>query len=195
MLSSCHGAIWDKLNDHEARIARLEQLCNQLNTNINSLQAIVGAINARDYVKQVVPVLENGKEIGYTIVFNSSNPVTIYHGKDGQDAQTPAIGIRKDSDDVWYWTLNGEWILDEAGGKVPAGSGKEGATPLLKIEEDYWWVSYDKGTTWSKLGSISGTGGDPMFREIRQDERYVYLILADGEEIKIAKGGLSFVYV
>lgn len=196
MLSSCHGAIWDKLNDHEARIARLEQLCNQLNTNINSLQAIVGAINARDYVKQVIPVLENGKEIGYTIVFNSSNPVTIYHGKDGKDAQAPAIGIRKDSDGVWYWTLNGEWILDPDGKKVMAGNGgRDGITPLLKIEEDYWWISYDNGAAWTRLGKASGADGDSMFKEIRQDDRFVYLILADGEEIKIAKGGLSFVYV
>lgn len=52
-LVSCHGAIWDKLNDHEARIARLEQLCNQMNTNISSLQAIVNAIDARDHVKEV----------------------------------------------------------------------------------------------------------------------------------------------
>lgn len=33
-LTACHDKIWDKLNDHEARIARLEALCNQFNTNI-----------------------------------------------------------------------------------------------------------------------------------------------------------------
>lgn len=59
-LTGCHKAIWDKLNDHEARIARLETLCNQFNTNISSLQSLVNAIDARDYVKDVVPVMENG---------------------------------------------------------------------------------------------------------------------------------------
>lgn len=34
-----------------------------------------------------------------------------------------------------------------------------------------------------------------MFKEVRQDEKFVYIVLADGEEIKIAKGGLSWVYV
>ena len=35
-----------------------------------------------------------------------------------------------------------------------------------------------------------------MFREIRQDDNYVYFILADGEEIKLAKThSLTWVYV
>ena len=193
IVAACHGAIWDKLNDHEARIARLEQLCNQMNTNIDALQAIVNAIAARDYVKEVVPVTENGLITGYHIVFNSSNPITIFNGKNGEDGHTPIIGIKKDGDN-WYWTLDGEWILDGDGKKVRADAG----APRLKIEEDYWWVSYDNGSTWSKLDKAvgeSGSGGDSMIQDIRQDDSYVYIILADGEELKIAKGGLHWVYV
>lgn len=66
LLTSCHKAIWDKLNDHEARIARLETFCNQLNTSIVSLQSLVNVINARDYVKDVgflYLVLADGEEI------------------------------------------------------------------------------------------------------------------------------------
>ena len=68
----------------------------------------------------------------------------------------------------------------------------------MKIEEDFWWVSYDNGTSWTQLGKAVGNpgeNGDSMFREVRQDERFLYLVLADGEEIKIAKGGLHWVYV
>lgn len=193
VVASCHKSIWDKLNDHEERIAKLELLCNQLNTNINSLQAIVNVINARDYVKNVAPVMEDGKVVGYTISFNASNPVTIYNGKDGKDGRTPLIGIKQDSDGIWYWTLDGEWILDSAGNKVGAG----GTMPMLKIEEDYWWVSYDKGNTWSKLGKAVGETltGDSMIKDVRQDDRYVYIVLADGEEIKLTKGGITWVYV
>ena len=197
VLPSCHKAIWDKLNDHEERIAKLELFCNQLNTNINSLQAIVDVINARDYVKDIVPVMENGLVIGYTISFNANNPVTIYNGKNGEDAHTPLIGIKKDSDGFWYWTLDGDWIQDPDGNKVIAGAEAGGITPLLKIEDDYWWVSYDKGVSWTQLGKAIGESGngDSMFKEVRQDERFVYLVLADGEEIKIAKGGLYWIYV
>ena len=195
-LSSCHKKIWDKLNDHEARIARLEVLCNQFNTNITSLQSIVEVLNARDYVKDVVPVTENGKVIGYAITFGSSNPVTIYNGKDGEDGHTPIIGIKSEND-VWYWTLDGEWLLDGNGNRVRA-DGTAGVTPQLKIEDDYWWVSYDNGGHWAVIGHIaSGTGtGDAMFREVRQDENYVYLVLADGEVIQLAKNrGLWWEYV
>lgn len=210
LLTSCHKAIWDKLDDHEKRIARLEQLCNQLNTNISALQAIVDVINARDYVKDVLPILEDGKEIGYTITFNGHNPVTIFNGKDGVDGKdgkdgenghTPMIGIRKDFDGIWYWTLDGEWVLDENGSKVRAdgsGNGRDGITPILKIEDEYWWVSYDNGSNWTRLEKAvgeKGADGDSMFAEIRQDEHYVYLILTNGEELRLSKGGLTWVYV
>lgn len=195
LLPSCHKAIWDKLNDHEARIARLETFCNQLNTTISSLQAIVNVINARDYVKDVIPVTEAGKVIGYTITFGAGSPVTIYNGKNGEDARTPLIGIKKDQDGAWYWTLDGQWILDDEGAKVRADGN---VTPQMKIEEDFWWVSYDNGASWTRLGKAvgqPGQDGDSMFREVRQDDHFLYLVLADGEEIKIAKGGLSWVYV
>ena len=199
LLPSCHKAIWDKLNDHEARIARLETICNQLNTNINSLQSIVDALNARDYVKDVVPVTENGKVIGYTISFNGRNPVTIYNGK---DAQTPLIGIKKDTDGIWYWTLDGDWIYDSVGEKVRAdasGNGRDGITPLLKIEADYWFVSYDNGVTWSQLGKAvgeQGASGDSMFSDVWQDEQNVYLVLSNGETLTLPKQhGLTWVYV
>ena len=146
-LTACHNEIWDKLNDHEARIVRLETLCNQFNTNISALQVLVEAINARDYIKDIVPVTENGRTIGYTISFNGRNPVTIYNGQNGEDGHTPIIGL-KSEDGVWYWTLDGEWIRDDVGNKVRA----DGATPQLRIEADYWWVSYDNGATWSQLG-------------------------------------------
>lgn len=192
MLTGCHKKIWDKLNDHEARIARLEAFCNQMNTTIGSLQQIVNVLNSRDYVKDVVPVMENGKTIGYTITFGTSSPVTIYNGKNGEDAHTPLIGI-KEFEGAWYWTLDGEWILAD-GAKVRS----DAATPQLKVEDDSWWVSYDNGSGWTKLGPAvgkPGADGDSMFREVRQDDGHVYLVLADGSEIVLNKGGLSWVYV
>ena len=40
-------ALWDELKDHESRITKLETLCNQMNTNISSLQSIVAALQER----------------------------------------------------------------------------------------------------------------------------------------------------
>ena len=196
LMVSCHQKIWDMLNDHEARIARLEAFCKQLNTNISSLEALVNAVNARDYVKDVVPIYEEGEVIGYTITFGKSNPVTIYNGKNGEDGHTPVIGI-KSEDGIWYWTLDGEWILDSDGKRVRA-DGSSGIIPQLKIEDDYWWVSYDNGTSWSKLGAAATGTVNPQDSQIQitQDDKNVYITLPDGEVITIPKSnGLTWVYV
>lgn len=202
LTTSCHKAIWAKLNELEERIAKLERFCNQLNSNINSLQELVNTINERDYVKNLSSVVnEDGEVIGYTISFNKHDSITLFNGKNGEDAPIPQVGVRKDFDDIWYWTLNGEWLLDEAGNKVRAdgsGNGRDGITPQLKIEDEYWWISYDKGTSWTQMGKAvgeRGADGDSMFSEVRQDERFVYLVLADGEVIQLTKSGLTYVYV
>lgn len=231
----------------ENRVTTLEELCKKMNTNISSLQTIVGALQNNDYVTGVVPVISNGETIGYTITFAKNSPITIYHGKDGangadgkdgvngsngkdgingadgKDGHTPVIGVRQDTDGVYYWTLDGEWLLDGAGNKVKAegrdgqngadgkdginGSdgkdgenGKDGITPQLKIENGYWYVSTDNGTTWTNLGKATGEdgkdgangidgkdGGDSIFQSITQDEDNVYFTLADGEIITLPK--------
>ena len=183
--------ILDQLNQHELRIQALEKLCSEMNTNISSLQTIVTAISNNDFVTSITPVVENGAEVGYTITFSKSGPVTIYHGKngkdgadgkdgkdgkDGTDGSTPVISVKQDADGHWYWTLDGEWLLDDNGDKVRASAidgadgenganganganGKDGITPKLKIQNDYWYISYDNGTSWKRLGKATGADG------------------------------------
>lgn len=226
--------IWDKLDNHENRIAKLEELCRQMNTNISSLQTIVSALQNNDYVTGVTPITENGKTIGYTITFTKSQPVTIYHGEDGKDGQngtdgadgkdgsTPVIGVKMDDDGIYYWTLNGEWLTDDNGNKIKAvgtdgkygqdgadgkdgangadgedgkdgqngtngADGKDGITPQLKIEDGYWFISYDNGTTWTQLGKATGENGDSMFKDVVYDGAYVYFIFSDNTSIKVPK--------
>lgn len=105
--------------------------------------------------------------------------------------------MKQDTDGIWYWTLDDGWLLNTEGKKVPADS-SPALIPKLKIDEDYWWVSYDNGNTWSKLGKAigEGGGGDSMFKEVRQDDKFVYFVLTNGETITIQKsGGLSWEYV
>ena len=191
--------IWDKLNSLENRVTALEQLCKQMNTNISSLQKIVEALQNNDYVTNVAPITEDGKVVGYVITFSKSGSITIYHGKDGAngtngkdgaDGYTPVIGVAKDSDGVYYWTLDGDWLLDQDGNKVKAEgkdgkNGADGTTPKLKIESVYWYISYDNGTTWTELGKATGEDGDSMFKEVTYDDEYVYITLTDGSTITI----------
>ena len=208
--------IWNKLNDHEKRIVALEELCKQMNTNISSLQSIVNALQKNDYITNVAPMRKDGEVIGYTITFAHSDTITIYHGENGKDGAngkdgyTPQIGVMKDTDGIYYWTVDGEWLLDGKGNKVQANGvngtdgtngsngtdgkdgidGADGITPRLKIENDYWYVSYDNGATWTELGKATGedeADGDTIFSSITQDDEYVYFNLADGTMITLPK--------
>ena len=205
-LTSCKyddDDLWHSVHGLENRVAKLEELCKQMNTNISSLQTIVTALQNNVYVTGTAPLMQDGKEIGYTITFSKGNPITIYHGKDGQDGEdgtTPTIGVKKDTDGVYYWTLNGEFIVVD-GGKIQAEgkdgiNGTNGTTPQFKIENDYWFISYDNGNTWMQLGKATGengkdgedgVGGDSMFTGIdyKTSTDYVIFTLADGTQIKL----------
>ena len=142
-------ALWNTVNDHENRIAALEQWQDEVNNNIAALQQL---LNTNDMITSVTPVMENGKEVGYTIAFLHSDPVTIYHGekgekgdkgeqgiqgeqgvqgtpgKDGANGDTPVVGLLKGDDGNWYWTLDGELMTDPQGNPIRANGedGKDG---------------------------------------------------------------------
>ena len=196
-LTSCKyddDDLWNSVHGLENRVAKLEELCKQMNTNISSLQTIVTALQNNVYVTGTTPLMKDGKEIGYTITFSKGNPITIYHGKDGQDGEdgiTPTISVKKDTDGVYYWTLNGEFIVVD-GGKIQAEGkdGTNGTTPQFKIENDYWFVSYNNGANWTQLGKATGEdgiGGDSMCSGVDYETStdYVIFTLSNGTQIKL----------
>ena len=224
VVSSCtydDTMIWTKVTNLENRVITLEELCKEINSNIESLQTIVEALEKNDHITGVTPVMQNGKIVGYTVCFEKAEDITIYLNSNAQDSTgdsnyVPVIGIKKDVDGNYYWTLDGEWLLDDQGNKVKAqgtdgkdgidgedgkdgvdgtngsngSNGKDGITPQLKIENGYWYVSYDNGSTWTKLGSaggtvIEGSAGDSIFTSVTMDENYVYFTLIDESVIKI----------
>ena len=250
LFTACHGNIWDAIDDLDARVARLEELCKEMNTNITSLQTIVSVIQENDVITGITPIEKGGKVVGYTISFDKHEPITIYNGEDGKDGAngangldgkdgyTPILGVAKDSDGVYYWTLDGEWLLDAEGNKLRVtgrdgkdgidgedgkdgadgkdgqdgtngtngADGKDGVTPQLKIEEGYWYISYDNGATWAELGKAvgedgkdgqdgkpgadgkDGKDGDSMFTKVTYDEKNVYLTLTNGTVLTIPLG-------
>ena len=123
------SALWDKVNDHEERLAALEKWQEQTNQSIAAMQEL---LNTTDMITGVSAVSEGGETVGYTITFLHSDPITIYNGakgadgEDGADGQTPQIGLAQAADGNWYWTLNGETLTDADGNPIRA-NGLDGA--------------------------------------------------------------------
>ena len=126
------SALWDKVNDHEERLAALEKWQEQTNQSIAAMQEL---LNTTDMITGVSAVSEGGQTVGYTITFLHSDPITIYNGTpgadgedgaDGADGQTPQIGLAQAEDGNWYWTLNGELLTDAQGNPIRA-NGLDGA--------------------------------------------------------------------
>ena len=136
-------------------------------------------------------------------------------GKDGVDGQTPVVSVRQDSDGNWYWTLNGDFILDQAGNKIRANGidGKDGApgkdgvdgkdgqdaiAPAFRInDQGNWEMSLDQGLTWTAVGQATGKDGDAFFTDAQTsaDGKYAYLTLADGTVLTLEiynEFGISF---
>ena len=191
-LTACqHDEIWEQLRDHEQRIEQLEKQCRELNSNIAAIQTILAAVQQNDYVTEVMKVMEDGVEMGYSITFAKSGTITIYHGANGAagtNGATPQIGVRKAEDGSYYWTSNGEWITDENGDKIPAaysdgGDGKY-ITPQFRIVDDLWYVSYDNGNSW-RLYDDSANNNEAVFTDIVIADGYIVLTTSDGTTLQI----------
>lgn len=234
LFHSCYDdtRIWDAIDDHESRISYLEEQCEQININISSIQYLLKTQVNGDYIISTKPYLENGKEVGYIITFFRGGPIVIYHGKDGLNGENgvpgedgkdgvngtaPIIGVKMDADGVYYWTINGEWLLGENGEKIKAvgtdGSdgldgapgedgqdGIDGSAPVVGVKKDsdgiyYWtingeWLLGENGEKIKAVGidGVSGGLGDAAcyFSNVEEtDEGYVLFTLANGTQIKV----------
>ena len=196
------------INDLKSRMAALEKQCKNMNENLTSLQAIVDAIQKQDGIVSVTD-LPDGQ--GYSVKFVSGKVIYLYNGKNGTDGVTPKISVRKDSDGIYYWTVDGDWLIVD-GKKVRAvgldgkdgqsgNDGKDAVTPQLKIENGFWYISYDNGNSWNKLGKATGENGkdgqdgDGFFKSVTVEDGYAVFVMNDSEQttLRIPIAGVSTV--
>lgn len=180
------SSIKSDINDLKQRVAALEQQCKMMNENITSIQSILSAVQKHDGIVSVTDLPDG---VGYSVLFSSGKLIYLYNGKngangrDGIDGSTPQISVRVDSDGIYYWTIDGEWMIVD-GKKVKAigTDGKDAITPQLKIEDDFWYVTYDEGNTWIKLSRAKGDDGkdsDNIFKSVTAEDGYVVFVLND----------------
>lgn len=199
----------DKHTDERAmlhdRLNGMKYDLDQINASISAIQSLVTAVQNQDYITDVKDVYQDNVRIGYVIYFLHSDPVTIYNGKDGKDGKDgqdgkdgkngedgkdgslPSIGISRGSDGFWYWTLNGQMLLDDYNYPFPV-YGEDAVVPQLNIDNGKWMVSYDDGRTWEMIAD-SQSGADNVFRDVYWTGSSYVFILSDGSSFEITKYG------
>ena len=196
------SALWEQLDQNKEyiaaseRIAALEVWQAKTNTNIQSTRTLLGS---SDCITAVTPVTEAGMKVGYTITFLNSPAITIYNDENGVAGITPQIGVTKDDDGNWYWTLNGDLLTDGEGNVIQA-NGDSAPVPQLStgasltvsqdsegaaIVADAVYLSVDDGKTWTR---VSGEDGKSFFSDVdTSDPTCVTFALADGAYFSIVR--------
>ena len=185
-----------RMDQAEADIAELQQLVKDINANISGLVTVVDALKNSDQITSVTPLSDGS---GYTITFSKSGTITIYNGKNGvdgtngtngangengADGHTPVISVKLDQDGQYYWTVDGEYLTDAEGKKIPATA--HIATPQIRINEGNFEISYNEGLTWEIIGN-AGASDDVVFKQVIDGPASVLFVLSDGTQIEIPK--------
>lgn len=199
VVSSIVGCSYDdteinnRLDKVEKDITELKAMVADINNNISALVTTVDALKNSDQITSVTPLADGS---GYEVTFSKSGTIIIYNGKngldgedgkdgtDGSDGQSPQISVKLDTDGTYYWTVNGEWLLDEKGNKIPATA--HIATPQIRINEGNFEISYNEGVTWEVIGD-AGASDSIVFKQVIDGEASVLFILSDDTQIEIPK--------
>ena len=172
----------------DSRVSVLEQTLSQLQSNLVGLQTTIDAAMAKTEIKNVSTLADGA---GYTITFSDSKygTITLYNGSN------PSMSAKKDSDGkyYWYWTVSGDWLVDENGNKVPTS-----LVPLFRVNaEGSLEISYD-GVTYSVVNFVdtNGTTFTPeVFKSIENGDDAVIFTLGNGETIVIPKAQEFGLYI
>lgn len=156
MFSGCSTfddtAINSRVDELENRVDEVEKLVNDLTSNLGTLVTAIDALENQD---RIVSVSKLAGNTGWEIVFAQSGTVTVYNGANGKDGDSPVIGVMKDTDGLYYWTLDGELLLDDNEQKIPATA--QYGVPQIKIEDGKFWFSTD-GEKWTECGDVASEG-------------------------------------
>ena len=195
------SALNDRLAKLEQRVGAIEEKVRVANEEIKTLKDLVSASTQGKTITEVKKTDE-----GYDLIFSDKQVISIKHGRNGADGHRPEISVAQENG-VYYWQLDGQWLLDAQNQKVrvsgetgPVGPqgpqgvvGQDGKTPKLRINAGKWEVSYDN-STWTAVTVVSGaTPGNTtveglnLFKKIEEKGNEVIITLTSGSVIKLNK--------
>ncbi len=211
-MMACDDLHEDQLRSIGKRVVALEQMELDFNNQLVVLRNVVEAIQTHG----VITGITEHHDGTYTLQMSTGKSVTLKNGKEGEKGKDGKDGtgenlnvsIREDVDGIWYWTLNGDWLLTPTGermrvtpydGKdgVDGKPGKDGVDGKDDINLDLpvpqtrinpgtgnWEISTDGGVSWVDTGvRVNGKdGSNDTFVSfvVSSDGKYVTVTLLDG---------------
>lgn len=163
-----------RIDDLDEKLSALEERVNTLNSDLSSLQEL---ISGKRFISEITTDEDGGYTLTLVTATGELSTIRITNGKNGL---SPQIGIKQDSDGKYYWTLDGAYILNDNNEKLPV-AGEDGTTPEFKIEQGYWYVSYDHGASWKECGKAAADAEPSLFKAVStsEDGKLVYITLQD----------------
>ena len=160
-----------RVDELENRVTELEKLVNDLNTTVQGLSSIVTAMENEDRIQNITPLKEGETVIGYEITFSKSGTVKILNGEE------PSLGV-KDEGGILYWTVDGNFLTDGSGNKIPAT-----IAPEFRVENGELQYRVNGGE-WQTMPGSANIG---LIKEVQDGTESVTFVLSDGNEITIPK--------
>ena len=190
--ASCYTDIESELASLERRVSNLDQRLATINSNIESLNALADKYKSYIYVLSYTPIY-SGKEVtGYKINLSDGSSITLNNGVSKDD---PIVGLQLDDDGLYYWivTVNGvtDYFYDDVGQKIAASV----ASPIMKIENDVWMVSFDNGYIWQTFDRARGADGYSYVDSIVTRGDYIQIYLVSGQTVSFPSYTLYENYV
>lgn len=106
------SALYDRLAKLEQRVGAIEEKVKVANEDIKTLRSLVSASTQGKTITEVKKTDE-----GYDLIFSDKQVISIKHGRNGVDGYSPKISVAQDGG-VYYWQLDGQWLLDTQRQKV-----------------------------------------------------------------------------
>ena len=195
LFSGCTREIENRLTELEQRLAKVEEQVKELNSQVSLIQNLING----KYFIQSAAELPDGS--GYKLVLVDKDGKTVEKtvlcgkdGKDGQDGVTPSVGVKKDTDGNYYWTLNGEWLLVD-GKKVRANgtdgeNGKDAPMTEFKVENGKWYAKVGDGD-WTYVGDAVTEVVGPIVSVDASKPDVVVITLADNTVLELPKASVA----
>lgn len=195
LFSGCTREIENRVTELEQRLAKVEEQVKELNSQVSLIQSLING----KYFIQSAAELPDGS--GYKLVLVDKDGKTVEKtvlcgkdGKDGKDGATPSVGVGKDTDGNYYWTLNGEWLLVD-GKKVRANgtdgeSGKDAPMTEFKVEDGKWYAKVGDGD-WTYVGDAVTEVVGPIVSVDASKPDVVVITLSDNTVLELPKASVA----